>query len=81
MTLILLYHIKDIKLLIYIFVGCAQLLMFERIAKRENSNVRNYTAMSEDQKKSVRKIGWKIARGLAALIALAFLDHYLIGGK
>ena len=66
---------------LYIFVGCAQLLIFERIAKRENPNVRNYSTMSDDQKKNVRKIGWKIARGLVTLIALALLDHYLTTGK
>lgn len=66
---------------LYIFVGCAQLILFERIAKRENPNVRNYSTMSEDQKKSVKKIGWKIARGLFALIALALIDHYLVRGQ
>lgn len=55
--------------------------MFEQIAKRENPNVRNYSTMSEDQKKNVRKIGWKIARGLIVLIALALIDHYFMRGK
>ncbi len=66
---------------LYILVGCGQLIMFEKIAKRENPAVRNYSTMSEEQKKSVKKIGWKIARGLIALMALALLDYYLVSGK
>lgn len=66
---------------LYIFVACGQLLIFERIVKRENPNVQNYSSMSEEQKMNVRKIIWKIARGLMALMALAVWDHYFISGK
>ena len=62
-------------------MGCVQLLMFERIAKKENPSVKNYSTMSEEQKKSVKKIGWKIAKGLLVLVGLAFLDHFFVRGN
>ncbi len=62
----------------YIFVGCFQLIVFDKVVKRENPNIHNYRSMSDDQKKNIKKIGWKIVRGLVALLALAFIDHNFI---
>lgn len=66
---------------LYVFAGCAQLLIFEQVAKRANPNVKNYQTMSQEQQTSVKKIGWKIFRGLVALIALAILDYYFARGN
>ena len=66
---------------LYIFAGCAQLLIFEQVAKRANPNVRNYRTMTIEQQATVVKIGWKIVRGLVALIALAVLDYYFGRGN
>jgi hypothetical protein len=63
---------------LFTLMGCAQLILFERIIKSENGSTLSYKDMTSSQKKGLKKIGLKVAIGLISLIFLAVVDHFLI---
>lgn len=63
---------------IYIIIGCMQLLLFEKIAKKEDPSANTYKKMSPKNKRAIRTAIIKIGLGLLALIILAVIDKFLI---
>lgn len=74
----MLYSILLWAAILYTLMGCAQLILFDMSAKRENPKARKYSQMSEANKRGIRRSAIKITFGLLSLIALAIADRFII---
>jgi archaellum biogenesis protein FlaJ (TadC family) len=63
---------------IYILIGCMQLILFDSIAKKEDPSANTYSKMSPKNKKAIRKAFIKVMIGLLTLIILAVIDKFVL---
>lgn len=62
--------------LMSIVVAYVQLFLFERMLKRDYTNASTFKTMSDENKQTIKKICWKIARGVIVFIVVVVFQYY-----
>jgi hypothetical protein len=66
---------------LYTVVAYIQLVLFERMVKRDYPQASSFKTMSQANKNGFKKVGWKILRGAIACLVTVWVKHYWLSGK
>ena len=66
---------------LYTLVAYIQLVLFERMVKRDFPHASSFKTMSEANRNGFKKVAWKIIRGLIVFLAAILIKHYLLSDK